>query len=47
MEKSTTFKKERYDKIGNEPVQPGFWIGLIMILILLYLVQTCKGGGFG
>lgn len=44
---TTTFKKQRYDKIGNEPVPPGFWIGLIMVLILLYLVQNCKGGGFG
>lgn len=41
------FKKERYNKIGNEPVPPGFWIGSGLVLFLLYLVQTCKGGGFG
>ena len=40
------FKKERYDKIGNEPMPPGFWIGLVLVLLLLYFVQTCKGGGF-
>lgn len=41
------FKKERYDKIDNKKVPPGFWIGLIMVLILFELVNRCKGGGFG
>ena len=28
---------------GNK-LPPGFWIGLILILTLMYLVNQCKGG---
>lgn len=45
MEASEPFKKH-YNKINDEPIPPGFWIGIVMVLILLFVVDQCKGGGF-
>ena len=46
METSSVPFKKNYNKIDDQPIPPGFWIGIIMILILLFIVDRCKGGGF-
>lgn len=36
--------KKYYYKDEGDSLPPGFWIGIIMILILFYFVERCKGG---
>ena len=31
--------------IDNGKIDPGFWIGLVMIIIILYLQHSCAKGG--
>jgi hypothetical protein len=37
--------KTYYDKEPGKPLQPGFWIGLALVLLLLQLINQCKTGG--
>jgi hypothetical protein len=34
----------RPTKDSGKPIPPGFWIGVILVFMLIYLTNQCKGG---
>lgn len=39
----TTFKNQYFKDPGG-PLPPGFWIGVVMMVLLLIWLHGCKGG---
>jgi len=38
------FPKDYIEKDSGKSLPPGFWIGIVLVFILIYLTNQCKGG---